>query len=598
MTRTRLDFDPEPHRAALEEIVRAVAERIAAGDLDGEALDGILRRFPRDGRGFFSRSQIIAGYRRFFADGALPIAPERFLAGVQRRPVRTRSGVTPLTVLTKPFPCPGRCVFCPNDVRMPKSYLSDEPGAQRAAANRFDPYLQTWNRLAAYRAIGHPTDKIEIIVLGGTWSFYPEPYQLWFVTRCFEALNDFGAGRDARDRVEATAPDFAALPARVDGREPAAAPYNRIVQGFLRARTGGALLHPGESAAWDRLEAAQAANVAAGCRSVGFVVETRPDHVSEAELLRIRRLGATKVQIGIQSLDDEVLSRSGRGHDAAAARRACGLLRRAGFKIHAHWMPNLLGATPEGDVRDFERLFSDPAIRPDELKIYPCSLIDSAELMQHWERGAWRPYAHDELLDVLASVLERVPRYCRVTRVVRDISSDDIVTGNKRTNFRQLAEQEVARRGGRCRDVRAREIRGDGFDPDRLALRTTAYEAEVAEERFLELTTPEDRLVGFLRLSLPRAASFVPELGRSAVIREVHVYGAALGIGERDALRPQHRGLGGRLVEEAARQARAAGHARLAVISAVGTRDWYRRLGFADTGLYPSRDLLPPAGST
>ncbi len=583
------DFDPEPHRAALEGIARSVAERIAADDWDAAALDGILRQYPRDGRGFFSRAEIIAGYRRFFDDGSLGVSSEDFLACVRRRPIRTQSGVTPLTVLTKPFPCPGKCVFCPNDVRMPKSYLADEPGAQRAAANRFDPYLQTWNRLAAYRAIGHPTHKVEIIVLGGTWSFYPEPYQIWFVTRCFEALNDFGAGRDRRSEIEPTAPLFDALPARIDAREHHSNPYNRIVQDFLREQQAGALCPSDESAAWDRLEAAQQENVGAGCRSVGLVVETRPDSVNEDEVIRIRRLGATKVQLGIQSLDDAVLTANRRGHDVATTRRAVGLLRRGGFKIHAHWMPNLLGSSPADDLRDFARLFSDPAIRPDELKIYPCSLIQSAELVHYHDRGEWHPYTQDELLEVLASTLAEVPRYCRVTRVIRDISSDDIVTGNKLTNFRQLAEQEIARRGGVCRDVRAREIRSDDFDAEMLALRATVYDAQVSEEHFLEFVTPEDRIVGFLRLSLPREQSFVPELGGSAVIREVHVYGASLGLGDRSGDKPQHRGLGGRLVEEAARRAREAGYPSLAVISAVGTRDWYRRLGFETSGLYQKR---------
>ncbi|MEE2672784.1 MAG: tRNA uridine(34) 5-carboxymethylaminomethyl modification radical SAM/GNAT enzyme Elp3 [Myxococcota bacterium] len=587
------DFDPLPHREALEGIVRAVAERIAAGDLDTRGFDGILRRYPRAGRGFFSRADIIAGYRAFFDEEALGVSEEAFLASVQRRPVRTQSGVTPLTLLTKPFPCPGKCVFCPNDVRMPKSYLADEPGAQRASANRFDPYLQCWNRLAAYRAIGHPTDKVEIIVLGGTWSFYPEDYQVWFATRCFEALNDFGAGVDARSRIQPSAPSFEALPARVDGREHASNPYNRIVQGYLQEQQGGELVPSSERAGWDRLEAAQSANESAGCRSVGFVVETRPDHVSEEEVLRIRRLGATKVQIGIQSLDDDVLAANRRGHNVEAPRQAVRRLRRAGFKIHAHWMPNLLGATPESDVADFARLFADPAIRPDELKVYPCSLVESAELMHHHARGEWRPYEHGELLDVLARALASVPSYCRVTRVIRDISSDDIVTGNKLTNFRQLAEQEVANRGAVCRDIRAREIRGDDFEVERLALRVTAYDADVSEEHFLEFVTPEDRIVGFLRLSLPREKSFVAELGESAVIREVHVYGASLGLGGRADDRAQHRGLGRRLVEEAARCAGQAGYDQLAVISAIGTRDWYRGLGFESAGLYQVRGQAP-----
>ena len=672
--------------------MRAVAKRVADGTLDPTVFDAILRRYPREGRGFFSRSEIIAGYRAFFSESALGVAEDAFLAGVQRRPVRTQSGVTPLTVLTKPFPCPGKCIFCPNDVRMPKSYLADEPGAQRASANRFDPYLQTWNRLAAYRAIGHPTDKVELIVLGGTWSFYPEPYQVWFATRCFDALNDFGAGVDGRDGVRPTAPRFDALPARLDGREHRDNPYNRIVQAFLRERLDGELVPESEGAGWERLASAQRANERSACRSVGLVLETRPDHVTDEEVLRLRRLGATKVQLGIQSLDDAVLAANRRGHDVEATRRAVSRLRRAGFKIHAHWMPNLLGSTPERDVQDFARLFDDPAVRPDELKIYPCSLVESAELMQHHARGEWRPYTYDELLDVLASALARVPGWCRVTRVVRDISSDDIVTGNRLTNFRQLAEQEVARRGERCLDIRAREIRGGDFDASALVLRATVYDAGVASEHFLEFVTPDDRIVGFLRLSLPHPAPSqarpyaalphpapsqarphaalphpapsqarphaalphpapsqarphaalphpapsqarphgptapgpvasstaralphpAPSQARPhgalppgpsarrgprarargcAVVREVHVYGASLALGGRSDAGAQHRGLGGRLVEEAAERARASGYASLAVISAVGTRDWYRRLGFRDGELYQHRPL-------
>ena len=335
------------------------------------------------------------------------------------------------------------------------------------------------------------------------------------------------------------------------------------------------------------------ANETARCRCVGLVVETRPDHVTEEEVLRLRRLGATKVQVGIQSLDDAVLEANQRGHDVATTRRALGLLRQAGFKVHVHWMPNLLGATPASDVVDFARLFDDPEIRPDELKIYPCSLIESAELMHFYDRGEWCPYQYEELLDVLARALAVVPRYCRVTRVIRDISSDDIVTGNKLTNFRQLAEEEVERRGDRCDDIRSREIRRAAFDRAKLELRTTEYATGSGTEVFLEFTTPDDRIVGFLRLSLPASAeaSFLRELAGSAIVREVHVYGASLGLGARGSDEPQHRGLGGRLMDEAVRRAGAAGYCDLAVISAVGTRPWYRRLGFEDGELYQHRRL-------
>jgi elongator complex protein 3 len=326
-------------------------------------------------------------------------------------------------------------------------------------------------------------------------------------------------------------------------------------------------------------------------RCVGLSLETRPDRVSESEVLRLRRLGATKLQLGIQSLSDDVLHANRRGHDVAASRRALHRLRAAGFKLHAHWMPNLLGATPETDAQDFERLFADPDFRPDELKIYPCLLVESAQLVRAWESGDWRPYPDAVLQRLLERCLARAPRYCRLTRVVRDFSSHDILAGTRVANFREVAERALAERGEACLDLRAREIRGAGFERRALQLRTTAYATSVGEERFLELTTREDRLVAFLRLSLPREASFVAELARAAVIRELHVYGESLPLRERDSSRAQHAGLGRALVGQAVRQAALAGHDRLAVISAVGTRGYYRALGFADGELYQARSL-------
>jgi elongator complex protein 3 len=568
-----------------------------AEPLAANILDPLLRNHPRPGGGYFSRSELIAGYRAFAREADLGLDEAHFRRRVQRRPVRTQSGVTPLTVLTQPFPCPGQCIFCPNDVRMPKSYLSDEPGAQRAAQNRFDPYLQTWNRLAAFDATGHPVDKIELIVLGGTWSFHPEAYQVFFVERCLSAMSDFGAGIDRRGENGPTLPDFETIDAEVDGASFGKNPYNQRVSAFLGEHAARSFSASADAAAWAALEAAQDRNESAGARCVGLVLETRPDHVSAEEVLRLRRLGATKIQLGVQTLDDAVLTANRRGHDVAATRRAFRLLRAAGFKIHAHWMANLLGATPSSDLADFARLFEDADFRPDELKLYPCSLIETAELMRFWKSGAWKPYSDDELLSVVAGALAVVPRWCRVTRVIRDFSSDDIVVGNKRTNFRQIAEAEVRRRAGSIREIRSREIRGEDFDAEALQLRETQYEASDAREIFLELVTEDDRIVGFLRLALPKARSFVDELGTHAVVRELHVYGGAVRIGSASAGRAQHRGFGARLLEAAADRARAAGHATLSVISAIGTRDYYRRQGFADGVLYQHRALVPTRAS-
>ena len=580
MTRQLAPFDPVAHADALR---AALAELLAVeGQIDADVLRRTLRRYPKDGCGFFSKSDLIAGLRHLAARGdlgpgfELDVAVER----LRLKPVRTLSGVAPVTVLTPPFPCPGQCIFCPNDLGMPKSYLADEPGCQRAAHNAFDPYLQTWNRLDALSKTGHAPAKVELIVLGGTWSFYPEAFQIDFVARCFEAMNDFGAGRDRRAEVSRQPmPAIASIDGRDVGRV-GGPTYNAAVP---RRADGGAT--------WAQLAVVQRANETAVCRNVGLVVETRPDHVSVEEVLRLRRLGVTKAQIGIQSLSDAVLAANKRGHDVETTRRAMRLLRGAGFKLHAHWMPNLMGSNPEADRADFARLFDDADIRPDELKIYPCSLVASAELMRHYEAGEWRPYREAELLDVVAACVERTPRYCRLTRIVRDIPSTDIVAGNKKTNFREIAERALAARGGRSVDIRAREVRGLRIEPDSVTITARPYDTGIGCEVFLDAATAQDRLAGFLRLSLPKLPLPIDELSGAAVIREVHVYGALVVPGERQAGRAQHGGLGARLVEEAVVRARAAGFERLAVISAVGTRAYYRRLGFTDGALYQHRCL-------
>ncbi len=560
---------------------RIIADAIACEPLGARELDRILRRYPKQGRGFYSKREILAAFRASLAEW--PVAEVAFAEKLRTCPTRTLSGVAPVALLTKPFPCPGRCVFCPSDVRMPKSYLANEPGCQRAQANRFDPYLQTWNRLAAFHAMGHSTAKVELIVLGGTWSFYPESYQVWFVTRTFEALNDFGAGIDQRAAVAELAPDFS-------GHARGPRGYDATVAAHLRASEGGELVPERERGDWEALAAAQRANESAGARCVGLALETRPDHVTRHEVLRLRRLGATKVQLGIQSLDDAVLLANKRGHDVAASREAIALLRGAGFKIHAHWMANLLGATPASDRTDFARLFEDPAIRPDELKLYPCSLVESAELVQHHARGEWRAYSREELLPLVADCLTAIPRWCRATRVIRDIPSQDIVSGSRETNLREAAEALLRERGALLNEIRAREVRGAAPDAASLVVRETRYATSLGEEVFVESMTPESRIAGFARLSLPRreAAEAAPiaELRGAALLREVHVYGAVADFGERAHGKAQHAGLGAALVARAAELAREAHFPALAVISAVGTRGWYRRLGFADGALY------------
>ena len=483
---------------------------------------------------------LIRAYRELTKTGTWEFDPG-VMRQIRMKPSRTLSGVTTVTVLTKPYPCPGKCIFCPTDYRMPKSYLPDEPGAMRALQHEFDPFDQTCARLEALNAIGHPTDKIELLILGGTWSSYRADYQEWFVQRCLDALNGFRSSN---------------------------------------------------------LREAQQANELAPHRNVGLVIETRPDHIDSGEIARLRDLGVTKVQIGVQSLDDEILSLNARGHTVAETRLAVRMLRASGFKIVMHWMPNLLGATLASDRTDFARLWDDADLRPDELKIYPCQLLENAELYEYWRRGEYTPYTTAQLIELIADIKPSIPEYCRVNRVIRDIPSTNVVEGNKRTSLRQDVTAELARRGTECRCIRCREIRGERVLPGELRLRDLEYRAGAAEEHFLSYVTKGDRLAGFLRLSLPGADSpdvSLRDLQAAAIVREVHVYGQSLEVGADQDGAAQHVGLGTRLMREAEAIARRAGYDRLAVISALGTRGYYDKLGYELNETYMVKDLAVEA---
>jgi len=518
----------------------------------------IIQKSPIKEGGLLSKSQILNAYRELKTKGDLKFSENQeknFFKNIRKKKSRTISGVTPITVLTKPFPCPGKCIFCPNDVRMPKSYLADEPGAQRAATNKFDPYYQTFNRLVALRNIGHPTDKAELIVLGGTWTHYPEKYQIWFIKRCFDAMNDFEDYKGAESlKVPAKLPLDTSLLEEIKG-ESMKKTYNQVITKALAAKAAEA---QGETASWEELFVVQKKNEKAKTRCVGLVVETRPDEISEEELIRIRKLGGTKIQIGIQCLDDKVLELNKRGHDVAKTRKAINLIRQAGFKIHAHWMPNLYGSSPKKDIEDFKKLFEDESIKPDELKVYPCSLIESAELMKYYKDGRWKPYSEKELDYVLTEVFKN----------------------NKKTNFRQIVEQKLARINVKSKDIRAREIRGKKVEFEDLELKVTEYETKVSSEYFIEYITKKDEIVGFLRLSLPKKPPFLEEIQDSAMIREVHVYGQSVQIGKKGRGRAQHIGLGKNLMKKAEEIAKNEGFKNISVISSIGTREYYEKCGF------------------
>ncbi len=532
----------------------------------------------------YSKSEVVIGYQKALESGELKLSAQEetlFKKNIQMKKVRTLSGVTPVTVLTKPYPCPGKCIFCPNDVRMPKSYLSDEPGAQRALSNKFDPYFQTFNRLVAFRNTGHPTDKLELLILGGTWSSYPTSYQIWFVKRCFDAMNDFESLYDTKTINPDLALPFDESKLEDITGENINKSYNQVIS--MATQNLQSLLKS-ESATWEELFESHKSNEVSKTKCIGLVIETRPDEINEEEVLKVRKLGATRVQIGIQSLDDNVLRLNKRGHDVAKTEHAIDLLRQAGFKILAHWMPNLYGSSSERDKEDFLRLFTNTSIKPDELKIYPCSLIESAELMKYHKDGLWNPYTEKELMDVVSFALQNTPRYCRLNRVIRDIPSTDIVVGNKKTNFRQLAEQHS--NNVKLLEIRSREVKDKVLTREELCLKETVYETAVSSEYFLEFVDSYDTLAGFMRLSLPKVPNFVSDLADCAIIREIHVYGRSVEIGKKRKGSSQHQGLGTELIDRSMEIAKDHGFSKLAVISSVGTRAYYSKRGFHTKGLY------------
>lgn len=590
-----------------------------------DALDRIIRARNREVAGpvrYVAKKKLLPFYQevkehrpeRWRTWGVSPAEEALLVRTLQVKPRRTASGVATVTVLTKPWPCSSACLYCPNDVRMPKSYLHDEPACQRAERNWFDPYLQVTARLRTLHQMGHVTDKVELIVLGGTWSDYPEAYQIWYMHELFRALNDISCettvDRESETRrtqyrdagIACERDDLANWAAKAQARVTAGdASYNETVRSLYACGThadgnGWAAAAQWQTATFSQLEALQHENESAKHRCVGLVVETRPDAVTPKRLAMLRRLGCTKLQMGIQSLDERILAANHRGIGIDRMQQAFELARIFGFKTHAHFMTNLLGATPESDAADYRRMVEHPAFKPDEIKLYPCALVDGTGLVAHWRDGSWRPYTEQELVNLLAEDVLVTPPFTRISRMIRDISAHDIMTGNKKVNLRQLVDLELAKRPQPVQEIRSREIAFGAAANDELSLSEIAYETTNTHEVFLQWVAPGNRIAGFLRLSMPNAdyidahVTALPIDAGEAMIREVHVYGRVAGL-HQGGENAQHRGLGHMLIERACDIARENGYTAINVISAIGTRGYYRKQGFTDNGLYQQRSL-------
>lgn len=479
------------------------------------------------------------------------------------RPVRSLSGIVNVSVLTKPYPCPGKCLYCPAEAGFPKSYLSGEPAAERAKLLKFNPYIQTKKRLENLAAEGHNIDKIELRVIGGTWSFYPKNYQDKFIASCFAAANDFNNHRAGRvgdragDRVGQT-------------------------HAFLRGSD------PRE------LTQAQKKNESAKCRIVGISVETRPDYINKEEILRLRKLGVTRVELGIQSIYDDVLDKNRRGHKIATAILATKLLKNAGFKVSYQIMLNLYGSTPKRDLAMAKELFANPDFCPDLLKIYPCAVLKEAPLYEFYQNKKYRPYSDKKLVEVVKEIKKIVPPWVRIERIIRDIPSPRITAGTKGiSNLRQIIAAAMARENWRCQCVRCREIKGEYDSDEKIVLTRRDYPASGGKEIFLSFESEsKTKLFSLLRLRISNAGeNMVSPLRDAALIREIHTYGLQTAINQK-AISAQHTGLGKKLIEEAEKIARDEfGLKKIAAISGVGARAYWRKNGYKLQNTYMIKKL-------
>ena len=542
-----------------------------------------------------------------------PELEERFIRSVRMKPRRTASGVATITVITRPHTCSSNCIYCPCDLRMPKSYLANEPACQRAELTFFDPYVQVAARLQALHQMGHSTDKVELIVLGGTWSDYPESYQYWFIKELFRALNEWpNSPNHIKERLNwytsfGLQNSEEALSSFVAEQQAAVfddtATYNQAFHKLYDTSQPHQNAWSQMQSTYDELVEQQHVNETAAARVVGLVIETRPDTITPDNLRMFRQLGCTKIQIGIQSTRQEILDANQRQMSVAQIKRAFSLIRLYGFKIHSHLMVNLLGAIPEADKQDFKTFVTDPGFLPDEIKLYPCALVSGTQLVQKYREGAWQPYTKDELVDVLVQDVLATPPYVRISRMIRDISATDILVGNKHTNLRQMVEQELAAKdvASRVQEIRFREINQQQVSAAELTLQDFVYTTAVSDEHFLQWVTADNKIAGFCRLSLPHwdkliagacdvtANELLVQPGQ-AMIRELHVYGQALSLGS-EGMSAQHQGLGQKLLAKASSIAAEAGYTSLNVISSIGTRAYYRAQGFTDAGLYQQKAL-------
>ncbi|MFZ1970631.1 MAG: tRNA uridine(34) 5-carboxymethylaminomethyl modification radical SAM/GNAT enzyme Elp3 [Candidatus Nanoarchaeia archaeon] len=443
-----------------------------------------------------------------------------------RKPVRTMSGVTPLTVVLKPKKCDhGTCIYCPGGEYVPQSYTNKSPAIMRALALQFDPYAQVKNRLYVLNKMGHPTEKIEIIILGGTFLEYPKDYEYEFIKRCYDALN----GINSLD-----------------------------------------------------LETAKKNNETAEHRCIAMCIENRPDHCSEEDIRRMLEFGVTRVEIGVQILDDEIYKKTNRGHEVKDVIEATKNLKNAGFKVGYHIMPGLPYSNPEKDLQLFKKVFDDEDFRPDQLKIYPCQIIEDSPLAKTHEIIGFKPYTEQQTRAIIEKMMRLVPEYCRVMRVIREFPKEKLVEGIEKLDLRKDIEYDFRKNKEEIKEIRMREVGFNKNEDTNVRLDIIKYNASKGKEFFLQFVNKNNILFGLLRLRIANG---------NAIVRELHVYGHSVKIGEKEKNATQHIGLGKKLLEKAEEITNEHNIKKISIISGIGVREYYKKLGYHLEGFYMTKYL-------
>ncbi len=490
---------------------------------------------------------------------------------LKKKPTRTKSGVAIVAVMCHPHKCPhGRCLYCPESDIAPPSYTGEEPAALRGRMFEYHPYVQCFNRLSQLKKIGHPIDKVELIIMGGTFPSRDLCYQEWFVSQCLKAMTDFGLILENDAEFEIDPPLIRELEKDVVKTYP---PSDYVL-----------------------IDDIQLANENSKVRCVGMTFETRPDYCKKEHINRMLNFGVTRVELGVQTLSDELYAKVKRGHEIADVIEANQLLRDSAIKVAMHMMPGLFVDQKE-DLKMFKQLFSDDNFKPDMLKIYPCLVTEGSELYEMWKEGIYSPYTDEEAVDLIVEIKKILPKWVRTMRIQRDIPSTLIEAGVQKSNLGELVYNKLDENHINCQCIRCREIghkkTNEDYTLDDFKLFKESYAACGGEETFISIEDKnEESIAGFLRFRIPSENTFRPEItDKTALIRELHVYGNMIQIGNKNPSIGQHTGFGEKLLMEAENLAIDNGKEEIAIISGIGTRNYYRKFGYERKGPYMAKKL-------